>query len=267
MKDGSGMRRILLTGANGRMAAAMRPRLAEMFDEVVLYSRSDMTELRGNERLVRGDLTDAVRLDAAAKGADAVVHLGGKADESTFEEISQANIVGTYNVLEAARRASVRRFVYASSHHVTGFHPVESLVCESSAVRPDSLYGVSKVFGEALGRLYADKWGLEVVCIRIGVCRQQPENSDQLRTWLSVRDSIALFEAALTADIPDRYRVVYGVSDNSRTFWSDRSARELGFTPQDSADEFAAEFDGTAPFSSAHQGGRFTDPDYAGGTW
>ncbi|GAA3739943.1 NAD(P)-dependent oxidoreductase [Leifsonia bigeumensis] len=261
------MTRVLLTGASGRMAAAIRPRLREMFDEVVLFARSPMDDPGANERSIAGDLADRDAVVRAANGVDVVVHLGGKADEAPFEEIAQANITGTYNVFEASRSAGVRRVVYASSHHVTGFHSVETMVDETSPVRPDTIYGVSKVFGEALGRLYTDKWGLEVVCLRIGVCRERPENSDQLRTWLSVPDSISLVEAAISADLPERFWVVYGVSNNSRRFWRDGSARALGFSPQDKADDFSEEFDAKASYSSNNQGGRFTNAEYAGGTW
>lgn len=261
------MTKVLITGASGRMAAAIRPRLRERFDEVVLLSRSAMGDLGANERLVVGDLADGELVARAANGVDVVVHLGGKADEAPFDEIAQANIAGTYNVFEASRRAGVRRVVYASSHHVTGFHPVDSVVDETSPVRPDTLYAVSKVFGEALGRLYADKWGLEVVCLRIGVCRQRPENSDQLRTWLSIPDSVALVDSAISATLPEKFHVAYGVSNNSGMFWADRSARDLGYSPHDSADDFGDELDGSAPYSSDYQGGRFTNAQYAGGTW
>lgn len=249
------------------MAAAIRPRLRDTFDEVVLFARSPLNDLGQNEHPITGDLADLDAVVEAAAGADVVVHLGGKADEAPFDDIAQANIAGTYNVFEASRRAGVRRVVYASSHHVTGFHSVETAVDETSAVRPDTMYGVSKVFGEAVGRLYADKWGLEVVCLRIGVCRERPQNADQLRTWLSIPDSISLVEAAISADLPERFRVVYGVSNNSRRFWSDASARSLGYSPRDSADDFSAEFDTTAAYSSDKQGGRFTNREYAGGTW
>lgn len=249
------------------MASAIRPRLRQTFDEVVLFARSPIDDLGENERHIIGDLADLDTVVEAAVGADVVVHLGGKADEAAFEEILEANVAGTYNVFEASRRAGVRRVVYASSHHVTGFHPVETIVDEVSPVRPDTMYGVSKVFGEAVGRLYADKWGLEVVCLRIGVCRERPENSDQLRTWLSIPDSVSLVEAAISADLPEKYRIVYGVSNNSRRFWEDASARSLGYFPQDSADDFSDEFDASAPYSTDKQGGRFTSAEYAGGTW
>lgn len=261
------MSRVLITGAGGRMAAAIRPRLREIFDEAVLLARSPIRDTQPGESVVIGDLSDPADVKGAAQGVDVVVHLGGRADEAPFDQIMTANIAGTYNVFEASRLAGARRVIYASSHHVTGFHTADSTVTESSPVRPDTLYGVSKVFGESLGRLYADKWGLEVVCLRIGVCRERPENADQLRTWLSLPDSVALVESAISADLPEKYSIVYGLSNNSRRFWSLDSARALGYVPKDTADDFTGEFDASAPFSSEFQGGRFTAPDYAGGTW
>lgn len=258
---------VLLTGASGRMASALRPALNEDYGTVRLFSRSDPGPLSAGEESVRASLEDRPALERACRGARAIVHLGGKADEAPFEEILSSNIVGTYNVFEAARRAEVRRVVYASSHHVTGFHPVEEAVDPRSSVRPDTYYGVSKVFGEAIGRLYHDKWGLEVVCLRIGVCRPEPENSDQLRTWLSIPDSVRLVRAALSARLEEGFCTVYGVSDNRMRFWDTGSAREIGFVAQDSADEYRDRFEPTPPFSFRYQGGAFTDPDYRGGTW
>jgi uronate dehydrogenase len=258
---------LLLTGASGRMAGAMRPALTASADEVRLYSRSTVEPLAEGEALAQGALEDLDTLERACVGVDTVIHLGGKADEAPFDEILSSNIVGTYNVFEAARRAGVRRVVYASSHHVTGFHSVDEMVSASSDVRPDTYYGVSKVFGEALGRLYADKWGLEVVCLRIGVCREAPENADQLRTWLSQDDGVRLVLAAVESELSTGYVTVYGVSDNSRRFWDIEGAAAIGYQPQDSADAFADALGSETPFSSAFQGGRFTGRDYSGGTW
>lgn len=261
------MTSLLLTGASGRMATPLRPELAKAFDHVRLFSRSPVDDVTPTEELVRGDLADMVAVEQACAGIDVVVHMGGKADEAEFDEILSANIAGTYHVFEAARRARVRRVVYASSHHVTGFHPAHEMVSVRSDVRPDTYYGASKVFGEALGRLYHDKWGLEVVCLRIGVCRQEPENSDQLRTWLSVRDSCRLVLSAATHPLADGFVQVYGVSDNSRRFWDTSSGAVIGFEPEDSADEFADRFAPDPEFSRYWQGGAFTGEDYRGGTW
>lgn len=261
------MTSLLLTGAGGRMARPLRPALLESCERLRLYSRSDIETLDDREEVVRGDLENLESLERACAGVDVVIHLGGKADEADFSEILSSNIVGTHHVFEAARRAGVRRVVYASSHHVTGFHSPEEMVSIDSAVRPDTYYGVSKVFGEAIGRLYHDKWGLEVVCLRIGVCREEPEKSDQLRTWLSVPDSIRLVRAAVENDIAGGFATVYGVSDNSRRFWDTRGSEQIGFTAQDSADDFADRFDGDREFSSPYQGGAFTGSEYRGGTW
>lgn len=265
--DRSGGATVLLTGAAGRMGRTLRTPLAEAFDTVRLFSRRPLSPLDAREELAIGDLSDAAAVSAACEGVDVVVHLGGKADESTFHEILNSNIVGTYHVFEGARRAGVRRVVYASSHHVTGFYPVDHFTTVESPVRPDTYYGVSKVFGEALGRLYHDKWGLEVVCLRIGVCRVEPENADQLRTWLSVKDSVRLVKSAATCELPDGIATVYGVSDNARRFWDSAPGDKIGFFPEDSADGCAHLFADGAPFSSPWQGGAFTGADYVGGIW
>jgi uronate dehydrogenase len=261
------MASLLITGAAGRMAKALRPSLLEDFDNVRLYSRSEPAWVAAGEEALCGELEDLESLERACSGIDVIVHLGGVADEAPFSEIMSSNILGTYNVFEAARRCGVRRVVYASSHHVTGFHPVTDLVSETSDVRPDTLYGVSKVFGEALGRLYHDKWALEVICLRIGVCREAPENSDQLRTWLSVPDSVRLVRAATTQPLDGGFLVAYGVSDNTRRFWDSRSSSQIGFTARDSADDFADELGREKEFSTSWQGASFTSVDYSGGTW
>lgn len=262
-----GRTRVLLTGAAGRMGRTLRSPLAESFQTVRLFARRPIAPLAAPEELAIGDLSDARAVAAACENVDVVVHLGGKADEASFEEILDANIVGTYHVFEGAKRAGVRRVVYASSHHVTGFYPPDHVTTVDEPVRPDTYYGVSKVFGEALGRMYHDKWGLEVVCLRIGVCRVAPENSDQLRTWLSVEDSARLVQSATTCDLADGYATVYGVSDNAHRFWDTTSGDKIGFSPRDSADSFAHLFAEGAVFSFPRQGGAFTGADYVGGIW
>lgn len=264
---GEAMTSLLLTGASGRMAVPLRSMLATAFSSVRLFSRSPIRDVAPHEELVLGNLTDMAAVERACAGVDVVIHLGGIADEAAFDEILSTNIGGTYHVFEAARRAGAHRVVYASSHHVTGFHPAHETVDVDSDVRPDTYYGVSKVFGEALGRLYHDKWGLEVVCLRIGVCRKEPENSDQLRTWLSVPDSCRLMLAAATHPLSTGFVKTYGVSDNARSFWNTITTSEIGFEPEDSADDFADRFAPDPEFSWHWQGGAFTGKDYRGGTW
>lgn len=258
----------VLTGAAGRVAAPLRPALREQFDAIRLFDREPIAQCEPGEVAIRGALEDLDAVESALTGAEIVLHLGGKADEAAFSEILSANFVGTYHVLEAARRCGVRRVVYASSHHVTGFYPPGQMVGIETPPRPDGYYAVSKAFGETLGRLYHDKWGLEVVCLRIGVCRAAPESSDQLWTWLSPADSVRLVLAAATCLLADGYQIVYGVSNNSRSFWSREGAAAIGFTPRDSADSsFGSIGEVGAEFSFPHQGGAFAAADYAGGTW
>jgi len=177
----------------------------------------------------------------AAQGASAVVHLAGVAGESTWPAISHANIEGTYAALEAARRAGVPRVVLAGSNHATGYtpRPEGGLLREVDAPpRPDTYYGVSKVAMEALGSLYVDRYGLDVVCLRIGSASAEPTTTRQLATWLSPADTVSLVDAALTAPSPG-FAVVWGVSANTRNWWDLTAARALGYEPADDAEVYA----------------------------
>jgi len=258
--------KVLYTGAAGRMAAVVRDGLAGRYERAVLYQRRPATEpLLANEEVVIGDLTDLDALTAAAHDIDVIVHLGGWADESDFGEILASNIVGTYNVYEAARRAAVRRVVFASSNHVIGFFPAGSILDEDVPVRPDTYYGASKVYGEALGRLYHDKWGLEVVALRIGTMRPRPEDRRQLALWLSHRDCVELVARSVEAD-GIGYLISYGCSGNSDSWWdSSRSWAVLGYAPVDNAAGYRDGVAGTP--EPEYHGGVFTAENYRGGVW
>src|SRR4051794_29827803 len=178
----------------------------------------------------------------AAQGAGAVVHLAGISGESTWAAISHANIEGTYCVLEAARRTGVPRVVLASSNHATGYTPRPAdgpLREEDAPPRPDTYYGVSKVTMEALGSLYVDRYGLDVVCLRIGSAFPEPTSTRQLSTWLSPADQVSLVDAALRTPSPG-FAVVWGVSANTRNWWDLTAARALGYEPADDAEVYAA---------------------------
>ncbi|MFD6697909.1 MULTISPECIES: NAD-dependent epimerase/dehydratase family protein [unclassified Microbacterium] len=258
--------KILYTGANGRMAVVIREALSAKFDEVVLFVRTAPTRLFPGETVVTGDLRDLSALQRAVDDVDVIIHLGGIADESSFAEILSSNIEGTYNVLEAARLGGVRRVVFASSNHVTGFYPVTERIDADQPVRPDSYYGVSKVFGEALGRLYHDKWGLEIINLRIGSCRPAPEDRRQLRIWLSHRDAAQLFERAVLAT-EIGYLTLYGASANASGYWNNSAGEAaLGYMPQDSAEDHAG-LVSTADVEYYHQGGQYAGANYEGGSW
>jgi uronate dehydrogenase len=194
-----------------------------------------------------------------------VIHLAAITREAGFEDIFAGNITTTYSVFEAARRARVRRVVFASSHHVIGFYPRGETVGPDDPVRPDSFYGVSKVFGEALGRLYAEKYGLEVVCLRIGSFAERPTRARQLSIWLSPRDCLQLVRCCLDAPAVG-FTVVYGASANTRGWWNDDAAATLGYHPRDNAEEFAAQVEDAPPGAPSRladglQGGSFVEND------
>ena len=260
---------ILITGAAGGVGTLMRPRLARAGRTLRLLDIAALDPAAGpGEEAVQASVTDLDAMIEACRGADAVIHLGGISGERPWQEILEVNIQGTYAVFEAARRAGVPRVVFASSNHTVGFYSPEAYPLPEAIVPlPDTYYGVSKVTGEALGALYAYRYGLDVISIRILTCFDQPRDLRGLSTWFAPDDCAQLLEACLAAEKPG-YRVVYGVSANTRGGWvSLDGARALGFEPSGDAEQFAAELiaqhgdpDPTDPVLR-HLGGKFTLSD------
>jgi len=248
---------VLVTGACGTIATVLRPGLRDGLDELRLSDLEAPTDLEAAETFVAADLTDAAAVARAVDGVDAVVHLGAVPDEAAFDVLAGPNLHGAYHVYESCRRAGVRRVVFASSNHATGMYPVGEPLDGSSAPRPDGLYGASKVFGEALGRMYSDRFGLEVVCLRIGSFQLRPLEPRHLSTWLSHADCVRLVRAALTADV--RFAVVYGASANTRRWWP--ADTEIGFVPEDDAEAYAGALDGE---DYTVQGGPNAAPGHGG---
>jgi len=233
------MRTVLLTGAAGGVGTMLRELLPSYGYRLRL---ADLKPIEDAPDALAFDLRDAEAVRAAVRGVDAVVHLGGIALEDTFGNILGSNIEGAYNLYEAVRDEGVRRVVFASSNHAVGFTPLggEALIGTDIPARPDTYYGLSKVFGEGLASLYADKYGVETVSLRIGSCFPKPRSTRMLATWLSPADCARLVHAALTA--PDvGHTVVNGISANTRAWWDLRAARALGYEPQDDAETYAAE--------------------------
>jgi uronate dehydrogenase len=179
-------------------------------------------------------------------GVEAIVHLGGISIDAPFDDLIEANIRGTYNIYEAARRHGVKRVVFASSNHAIGFHPVTEVLDADAPQRPDSLYGVTKCFGESLSRYYFDRFGIETVCLRIGSSFEEPKNPRMLVTFLSFRDFIELVRCSLFTNRVG-HTVVYGASDNPVKWWDNSKAGFLGFNPQDSSSQFDGLFPTRAP--------------------
>jgi uronate dehydrogenase len=235
-------RTIVITGAAGRIGTYLRSRLARPGRVLRLLDIAPLPGGQGPaEESVRASVTDLAAMTAACGGADAVIHLGGIPTEDAWAPVLEVNINGTYTVFEAARRAGVPRVVFASSNHAVGFAPRASFpVPDDARPEPDTYYGVSKAAGEALAALYAHRYGLESVCVRILSCFDRPENPRALATWLSPDDAGRLFEACVTAPAPG-FRVIYGVSANTRGGWvSLAGARALGYQPRDDAEDYAA---------------------------
>jgi uronate dehydrogenase len=250
---------VIITGAGGRIGRVLRDGLAGRVGRLLLIDRVDLQSRHPNETACRLDISDARGLGTLFAGADAVIHLAGLADEASLPDLLAANVLGSAGVLEAARRSAVRRVILASSNRVTSFHSTVDTVGPSDPVRPDGLYAVSKVAVEALGRLYADKFGLEVVCLRFGSFEPEPAEARHLATWLSPRDCVGFVAAALVAS-PVSFLTTYAVSNNRRRFWSDAGWRELGYQPVDDAESFARRFTAGSEPVCDRQGGRYTDP-------
>lgn len=261
---------VLITGAAGLIGTVLRGGLPERGWAVRCLDIVPIADTRPGEEHVVADATDLPAVLEATAGASAVVHLAGVATESTWPVILRSHVETTHAVLEAARRSGVDRVVLASSNHATGFTPRPPdgrLLREADAPhRPDTYYGVAKTTMESLGSLYADRYGMDVVCLRIGSAFPEPTTTRQLSTWLSPADTVSLVDAALRAPSPG-FAVVWGVSANTRNWWDLSAARALGYEPADDAEVYAGRLVGASgePDLSdpVHDrvGGEYTLPD------
>jgi len=231
---------LVLTGAAGNMGTLLRPRLARDGRVLRLLDSAPLTAGPG-EQVHAGSVTDPVVVAAAVDGTDAVVHLAGISGEAGWDEIVEANLTGTRTVLDAAVAAGVRTVVLASSNHAAGFRTRDDGVPlpATTGHAPDTFYGWSKAAVEALGRLYHERYGLTVVSLRIGTCFDEPRNARALATWLSPDDAARLVEAAVDPGTRGHH-VVWGVSANTRRWWSLEEGAAIGFHPRDDAEVFAA---------------------------
>jgi uronate dehydrogenase len=254
-----------MTGAGGVIGSSLRPGIAARVGQLRLLDLVELPAEAENEESHVVDLADREALEEAFAGADGIVHLGGLANEDDFHDLAAVNIVGTFHVLEAARRAGATRVVYASSNRTTGFYDTATIVSPELPPRPDGLYGASKVAAEALARVYADKFGLEIACLRIGSFEAAPQDERQLSTWLSPADCLRAVVAAMTAPALG-FATFYAVSANTRRWWDLEAGRALGFEPVDDAETYAHGL-GIAPAAEQDaaprpQGGVYTTPAY-----
>ena len=239
-------KRLLLTGAAGGLGRALRPRLISRCEILRVSDLSELGVAEPGEEVMPVALQDRAAVLGLLDGVDAVVHLGGISTERAFDDILQANIVGAYNLYEAARIHGTRRIVFASSNHVTGFYRQDEVVDPTMPVRPDSYYGLSKAFGENLARFYFDRYGVETVCLRIGSSFPEAKDRRMLATWMSYDDLERLVVASLSSPVVG-FSVIYGMSDNHHVWWDNTPAKHIGYRPQDSSEPFRAAAQASQP--------------------
>jgi nucleoside-diphosphate-sugar epimerase len=238
--------RLLITGINGLIGKVLREAL-QKDHEVFGLDREEPF----SDRVLSADISsyeEVARAIQKLRPLEAIVHLAGDPRvDAAWESVLSANMIGTRNIFEAAREFQVPRLVYASSNHITGgyhgfdpgsytFTQPDSLkISTEDPIRPDSEYGVSKAFGEALARYYCDRWGIKAICLRIGAVLPDDDpthDSQNRKIWLSHRDLVQLVEKSLTTNIA--FGIYYGVSNNKGAFWDISNARaDLGFEPVD----------------------------------
>jgi uronate dehydrogenase len=249
---------ILITGAAGDVGTHLRRELKDAYR----IRASDLRPLKkvGAEQFVRADVSKMADCLRITRGVDAIVHLGGYSVEGPWAGILSANIIGCYNVFEAARRNGVKRIIFPTSNHAMGFYRRDQVSDHKMYPKPDSRYGVSKVFGEALGSLYADKYGMQFLMVRIGNVNPEPIDKRRLSIWVSPRDIAQLVSIGI--EHPDiRFEIVYGVSGNTRSWYDNSNAERLGYRPKDNSEAYAAgvlarEKPGD-PVAELYQGGIF----------
>jgi uronate dehydrogenase len=256
---------ILLTGASGALGRMLAKELGAAGYTLRMTDIAPFPDpLPQGARFVRADLNEALAIVRQAEGCGTILHFGGNATEQPFETIIEPNIRGLYHIYEAARREGAR-VVFASSNHTIGFHERSETLDFDCQFRPDGYYGLSKVYGEMMGRLYWDKHGVENVNVRIGSCTPRPMNARALSTWLSYPDLARMMIRCIEAERVG-HCVIWGASANPRTFWGKDHRDRIGWQPQDNAEHFRAEIEGKVsgdPVEERYQGGFYTPIEYS----
>jgi uronate dehydrogenase len=234
------MGRLLITGVAGALGAHCRKNIGHIAKKLrisdILDLKTENSETFGaNEEFIQCDLVNNKEVQNLVKDCDGILHFGGQATEGSWKDVRDSNIEGMYNLYEAARQQKCKRIFYASSIHAVGYHSPNKVIDDTATIRPDTLYGASKAFGEALARMYFEKFGIETACVRIASCQPEPRNHRMLATWFSYDDLVHLVECVFNIPILG-CPIIYGVSDNNRR-WADNSASaHLGWTPRDNAE-------------------------------
>jgi len=260
------MTKVALSGAGGQLGRFLRPALLERGVDLRSAGGSKPLEpLRPGEDLTHGDLRNPTNVDRLLAGVDVLIHMAGTSVERPLPEVIENNLIGLHAVYEGARRHRVGRIVFASSNHAIGMHDVEEHLGIDCDFRPDGFYGLSKMWGEGLARLYWDKHGIEGVCVRIGSAVPRPTEMRHLSTWFGLDDLLDFILRCI--DVPEvGFLVAWGVSANTRSYWSPTSCERLGYHPKQNAEDFAAEIlaqpNPTQDLGRKFQGGSFAGIDF-----
>lgn len=260
------MTKVALSGAGGQLGRFLRPALlARGVDLRSAGGRTSLEPIRPGEDVTHGDLREAANVDRLLQGVDVLIHMAGTSVERPLPEVIENNLVGLHAVYEGARRHGVRRVVFASSNHAIGMHGVDEHLGPDCDFRPDGFYGLSKMWGEGLARMYWDKHGIESVCVRIGSALPRPTEFRHLSTWFGLDDLLQF--TLRCVEVPEvGFVVAWGVSANSRSYWSPTSCEALGYHPAQNAEDYASEIlarpNPLSEVGRKYQGGGFADIDH-----
>jgi len=259
-------KRVLLTGASGALGRVLTRSLSADGWTLRLTDIAPFSDpVPAGASFTAADLNDGVTIARLAEGCGAIVHLGGVSVERPFEEVLGPNIRGLFHVYEAARREKAR-VIFASSNHAIGFHERSETIGADTQFLPDGFYGLSKAYGELMGRLYWYKHGVESVFVRIGSCFPEPVDARMLATWLSYPDLSRLVARCILAERVG-CSVIWGASNNQRmTWWKGDDRSRLDWQPLDSADPFAGQLAGKVSGNAVaerYMGGGFSALDYS----
>ncbi|WP_031357672.1 NAD-dependent epimerase/dehydratase family protein [Caballeronia sordidicola] len=261
------MKKIALSGAGGQLGSVVRTALiARGIPLRSAGGTKPLVALVEREDVMHGDLRDPAIVDRLLNGVDVLIHFAGTSVERPLPEIIDNNLRALVEVYEGARRQGVRRVVFASSNHAIGMYPVTEHLELDCALRPDGFYGLSKVWGEALARMYWDKHGIESICVRIGSCLERPTEPRHLSTWFGHSDLMHFLDRCIEAESVG-FMTVWGVSANTRSWWDNCGAERLGYEPTQNAEDYAAQvLAGPNPLDALgqrYQGGSFVGLDYS----
>jgi len=260
------IKKVALSGAGGQIGRFLRPSLvAKGIDLRSSGGPHPLEQINPSEDICSGDLRDAANVDTLLSGVDLLIHMAATSVERPLPEVIENNLVGLHAVYEGARRHGVRRIVFASSNHSVGMHQVSEKLDINCQFRPDGFYGLSKMWGEGLARLYWDKHGVETVCVRIGSALDKPTEFRHLSTWFGNEDLLRFIMCCIT--VPKTgFVVAWGVSNNTRSYWTPTGCEQLGYRPEQNAEDYAPELlrqkNPLDAIGQRFQGGSFAGMDF-----